>query len=88
MKDNKVHRSTQGMRLLPAPLLHMLAADEPPEDGFGLILGSELDLGMDKGCSPIDVRLAVGFVLASRKSAVPPDSAPELPLSKPMFKGY
>ncbi|WP_152523786.1 MULTISPECIES: hypothetical protein [Paenibacillus] len=51
MKDNKVHRSTQGMRLLPAPLLHMLAADEPPEDGFGLILGSELDLGMDKGCS-------------------------------------
>jgi hypothetical protein len=72
-----------------APLLHMLAADEPPEDGFGLILGSENWIWeWTRDVPPIDVRLAVGFVLASRKSAVPPDSAPELPLSKPMFKGY
>ncbi|NEZ40727.1 hypothetical protein [Paenibacillus alvei] len=39
MKDNKEHRSTQGMRLLPAPLLHMLAADEPPEDGLWFNIG-------------------------------------------------
>ncbi|MCY7485462.1 hypothetical protein M5X00_00280 [Paenibacillus alvei] len=39
MKDNKEHRSTQGMRLLPTPLLHMLAADEPPEDGLWFNIG-------------------------------------------------
>ncbi|ALP37430.1 hypothetical protein ASL14_15805 [Paenibacillus sp. IHB B 3084] len=67
----------------------MLAADEPPEDGLWFNIGFGTGFGGGQGMFlTIDVRLAVGFRPASRKSAVPPDSAPELPLSKPMFKGY
>ncbi|KAF6625489.1 hypothetical protein J2W97_004259 [Paenibacillus jamilae] len=89
MKDNKEHRSTQEKRCFRLLCFIMLAVDEPPEDGLWFNNGFGIGFGgWTRDVPPIDVRLAVGFRLASRKSAVSPDSAPELPLSKPMFKGY
>ncbi|WP_258298183.1 hypothetical protein [Paenibacillus peoriae] len=38
-----------------------------PKTGFGLTLGSELNLGVDKGCSSHRCRLAVGLPVGQQE---------------------
>ncbi|WCM60699.1 hypothetical protein [Paenibacillus polymyxa] len=52
VKDNKEHRSTQEMQLLPAPLLQYACADEPPEDGLWFNIGFGIGFGGGQGMSP------------------------------------